>query len=223
MKKYLVFAAAFAASVSLASIANASSITGFGDPLSNGALTGGIQQGFDGAASGLYNSITIAGVTYSGIGAPLNIGSDYNGDYNTSGGQSIFNGFDYTPSVFRFDFLSPVTAFAFNFGASNTSWLLQAFSAGGTLLDSLSIGQVVGSNAGDYFGLSTGSTIAYALLTENPSIGGDYVFIDRFTTNAVDGPSAVPVPAALPLLAAGLGALGLAGRRKRRNAAKAAS
>jgi hypothetical protein len=217
MKKSILFAAAFAATVSFASMANASSISGFGDPLSNPALTGGIQQGFDGAAAGLYNSITLGGVTYSGVGAPLNIGSDYNGDYNTSGGQSIFNGFDLTPSVFRFDFLSPVTAFAFNFGASNTSWLLQAFSAGGTLLDSLSIGQVVASNAGDYFGLSTGSTIAYALLTESPSIGGDYVFIDRFTTNAADGPSAVPVPAALPLLGAGLGILGIAGRRKHKS------
>ena len=203
----------------LATSASAAAISGLGDPLTNAALAGGTQEGFDSTASGQYNSITIGGVTYSGIGAALTIGSDFNGDYNTTGGKSMFNDFDYRPDAFRFDFSGTVTAFGFNWGAADNNWLLQAFDAGGALIDSALIAGTFASNAGEYVGLSTGTAIAYAILTDqkNNFTEGDYVFIDRFTTNGTA--SAVPVPAALPLLLSGLGALGFAGWRKKKAAA----
>lgn len=208
---------ALATSISIASTANAVPISGLGDPLSNPALTGGTQEGFDSTAAGLYNSITIGNVTYSGVGAPLNIGADFNGGFNTTGGQSLFTGFDLDPDQIRFDFSSVVTAFGFNWGAADNTWLLEAFDAGGNLIESTLIGGTFFSNAGEFFGLSTGTAIAYALLTDqkdNPnSQDGDYVFIDRFTTNG--GSKVVPLPAALPMLLAGLGGLGLLSFRRK--------
>ncbi len=163
----------------------ATPIVGLGNPLSDPTLTGGTQEGFDTTAPGLYPSITIGLVKYTGVGAPLTIGPDYNGSFNTSGGQSIFNDFDNLPTAFRFDFAMPISAFAFNWGASDSGWVLQAFDSGNNLLDSLMVPPVNGSNSGEYYGLSAPG-ISYAVITNAGA--GDYVFIDRFTT---DVPAAV--------------------------------
>jgi hypothetical protein len=196
--------------------AQAAPITGSGDPLMNASLAGGTQEGFDSTSPDDYSTITIGNVQYSGIGDPLTIGPDFNGDYNTSGGQSILNGFDETPSQFRFDFLTSVSNFAFNFGASDNKWLLEAFDASNNRIDSLLIPAVLDSNVGNYFGISSTVVIAYALLTDQKDVirEGDFVFIDRFTTNGAV--SAVPVPAALPLLMTGLAVFGAVSRRRRK-------
>lgn len=194
--------------------ASAAVISGTGLP--SDVITGGAVIDFDSTAAGLYNSLTFGNVTISGVGAPFTVGGDYNGEYNTSGGQALYNDFDYTPMEFRFDFASTVSAFAFNWGAADTNWLLSAFDGAGNLLDSVNPTATWFSNAGDYFGLSA-SGIAYATLTGLG--GGDYVFIDNFTsTSAGGGVSPVPVPAAAPLLLAALGALGLASKRRRKTA-----
>lgn len=218
MYRMILASLALAASMSIASTANAVPISGIGDPLSDGALAGGTQEGFDSTPAGQYNAITIGNVTYSGIGAPLDIGPDFNGSFNTTGGQSLFTGFDLDPDQIRFDFSSVVTAFGFNWGAADNTWLLEAFDAGGNLIESTTLLATFGSNAGEFFGLSTGTAIAYALLTDqkdNPSsVDGDYVFIDRFTTNG--DTKVVPLPGAALLLLSGLGGLGALGFRRKK-------
>ena len=163
---------------------HAAAISGLGDPLTDAALAGGTQEGFDSTVAGLYGSITIGNVTYSGVGSALTIGTDFNGDFNTTRGQSLYTDFDLDPDQIRFDFSTVVTAFGFNWGAADNTWLLEAFDAGGNLIESTSILATFASNAGEFFGLSTGVAIAYAVLTDqkNNFIDGDYVFIDRFTT-----------------------------------------
>ena len=149
------------------------------------------EEGFDAVATGLYPSITLGNVTYSGIGAALSIGPDFNGSFNTTGGKSLFTDFDLDPDAMRFDFGTAVNAFAFNWGASDNTWTLQAFDAGGGLLDTLLIAATGGSNAGEYFGIAAAG-IKWAILTDTKDriTDGDYVFVDRFTTNG----AAVPEP-----------------------------
>jgi len=73
----------------------------------------------------------------------------------------------------------------------------------------------------EFFNDAGGSTFGF-----DPNANGDYLIrltaFEKGTTNAVASTeitiSAVPVPAALPLLLAGLGGLGLVGRRKRKAA-----
>ena len=99
MSKYRNFLAisTFLTVVAASTSAHATVISGLGDPLTNAALAGGTQEGFDSTAAGVYNSITIGNVTYSGIGSGLNIGPDFNGNFNTTGGQSLFTDFDHDP------------------------------------------------------------------------------------------------------------------------------
>ncbi len=205
---------------SAAAVSHAASINGLGNPLTDPLLVNGVQQGFDLVRSGEYRTLTLGSVTYTGVDGKFSVGRDYNGAYNTTGGKSIFNGDDDAPSRFRFDFTSTVRAFGFNFGASDSRWLLQAFSSTGVSLSSMVIDPVLGSNNGDYFGLSSSTSIGYALLTmvrendhdgddehRNRSDDGDFVFIDRFTTSSRDTGQDVPLPAGLPLLASGITAL----------------
>ena len=201
MKKYLALIALTAAAV------QAAPITGNGDPLTNAALIGGTQEGFDTAASGLYSSFTSGIFTLTGVGAQFTIGTNYNGQYNTTGGKSAFNDFDFAPDAFRFDFAGGVSAFAFNWGAADYTWTLQTYNSSNTLLESINIAPTQASNAGQYFG-ATGN-IAYATLTNNAP--GDYVFIDRVTWQ---GSSSVPDSGAtLSLL--GLSLVGFAFLRRR--------
>jgi hypothetical protein len=168
--------------------ASAAAISGFGSPID--AIAGGTVIDFETAPSGDFANITLGNVTFTGVGAPLTIGSDYGGKYNNLG-KSIFNGFDYVPNQFRFDFGSTVNAFAFNFGASDLPWRLSSFDVNGNLLDSRIIAPVFASNRGDYFGIAANG-IKYATLVNQGS--GDYVFIDNFTTTSVANATSVPEP-----------------------------
>jgi hypothetical protein len=207
---------AMAVGLSFAATVQAAPINGFGDPLTDPMLVGGMQEGFDAVSDGEYAALTLGTVTYTGVDGAFAIGSDYNGDYNTTGGKSAFNDFDYAPGQFRFDFSTAVSAFAFNFGASDLGWLLEAFDAAGNSLSSMVIDPVLASNSGDYFGLSSGTPISFALLTmlsENThDFDGDFVFLDRFTFK--NASNDVPLPAALPLLASGIA--GVAALRKKK-------
>jgi PEP-CTERM motif len=114
----------------------------------------------------------------------------------------------------RIDFSTSVSAFAFLWGASDNTWDLRAYDAGNNLIESLVIGAVFGSNAGDYFGIAAAG-IAYATLTDRLDniADGDYVFLDNF--HYVENVS-VPEPSSLGLLGVGLLAVGF-GRRRQKN------
>ena len=205
------FTAAFAIAA-VATGATAAPIIGLGDPLTHPALTGGTQEGFDAVATGQYASLTLGNVTYIGVDAPFDIDTDFNGSFNTTGGKSMLNDFDLVPSSYRFNFGTPVSAFAFNWGAADFNWTLRAFDAGNNLLESLAVTPTFGSNAGEYFGIATPG-IAYATLTLNPGESLDYVFIDRFT---ISDAAAVPEPLTLALFGAGLAGIAAHRRRARR-------
>jgi len=192
--------------LTLALPAGAATISGTGNPGS--AVASATVETFDTTTAGLYNSLTFGNVTISSVGDPYTVGPDFNGDFNTSGGQSIYNDFDESPLNFRFDFATAVQAFAFNWGAADVNWTLSAYDAANNLLESFVLAPTFGSNAGDYYGIAAAG-ISYATLVTNV---GDFVFIDNFASTATVAP--VPLPAALPLLLGALGGLAFVRRRR---------
>lgn len=190
----------------LATQAIAAPITGTSG---SGAPTVAGQTGvatFDTSTHGSFASVVSGDLTVSGIGGDLRVANDYPNQYNGRGAAYLDNDQGYT-SGFRFDFASVVSAFAFNWGASDVSWTLSAFDASGHLLESVLTPIVNGSNAGDFVGLAN-TGIRYATLTSNG--GSDWVFVDNVSFAA----EAVPEPASIALI--GLGLAGVVGLRRRR-------
>lgn len=133
---------------------------------------------------------------------------------------------------FLFQFDTVVESFAFNFGANDGDWVLAAYDSAGLLLEDLNIGvpAITAASDGQYYGIQTAG-ISYLTLTDtfvlSAESGGDgtpcdpgsagncgeWVLIDNITYGRAI--SAVPVPAALPLMLGGLGLLGVMSRRRR--------
>lgn len=180
---------------------------GNGNPVVPGATS---TITFDGLPNATFTSLNTGGVTFSGIGGTLRTDNTFAGQYNGRGSRYMDNNQGAT-NGFRFDFSTPLTGFAFNFGASDIQWTLTAFNANGIAIESTLAPITNGSNAGNYIGLSgSGQNYKYATLT---TTGNDYVFIDNFTV-AEAATGNVPEPMSLGLMAIGLAGLGFARARK---------
>jgi hypothetical protein len=200
--------AAIAICISAAPSLQGSLFTGIGGVITAPEVAGGTTIDFDAGPTGLLAAITLANVTFFGVDAPITIGPDFIGQFNNTGVNSMFNGFDKVPTIFEFDFAQPVNAFGFDFGASDNTWRLDAYNKSNKLIESKLIRAVFASNAGDYAGI-VDSGIAWARLTDTKDrkSDGDWVFIDNFTS--------VPEPSSLVLAALGLIGLVVWRRRKR--------
>lgn len=161
-----------------------------------------------GAAS--FASLTLGGVTFSGIGGSLRSSTDFSGSYNSRGQIHLDNNEGNTLGI-RFDFGSVVSAFAFNWGASDIpQWTLSGYDAANNLIASFNPTNPWSSNLGEYIGLSGGS-FKYATLT----VGSyDYILLDNFTYVTERNGNQVSEPAGLAL--AGLALLGLGAVRRRK-------
>jgi hypothetical protein len=172
-------------------------------------LSGSALIDFEAQASGSFTSLTIGNVTFSTSSNQVGyIDSAYAGDYNTTG-QSLKNSYESNAfSSLRISFASAVSAFGFNWGASDQPWQLRAYDSGNNLLEGWTMPTTSSSNAGDFYGISYAG-ITYAIL-DTTSVG-DYIFVDNFRY----APASVGVPEPTTMLLLGLGLVGLAGFRKR--------
>lgn len=186
-------------------------LAGIGNPLVDDYLFGAKQIDFEADTKGDFGQITREGVTF--ISNPqFTIGNFAAGQFNTTGNGHLSN-LTNSGSVqsFRFDFSAKSTAFGFNFGGHDIDWLLQGFDSAGNVLEQLLINPLGGVHSGEYFGLYSTIDFKFATLTILNKSASDLVFIDNFTVVSGAQPSPVPVPPALPMIAAAL--LSLAGVR----------
>jgi hypothetical protein len=207
MMKTKLFIAASVLFAASASATPLSGTDGSGNPPVPGATA---TVDFEGQGNQTAASFTLGGVTISGIGGDLRIDNSYAGQYNGRGGYYLDNNMGDTNEI-RFDFGGTVSAFAFNFGASDVLWTLSAFDSSNNLIESVSAPITHASNAGDYIGLADAG-IAYATLTA--SEGGDWVFVENITV-AGQGTNNVPEPATLALCGLGLAAIARSRRKSK--------
>jgi hypothetical protein len=217
-----LLALAIAAVLSAATQARATFLVGTSpNPDTNPSLAGGSVIDFDSAPTGSFSSLTIGNVTFGEVGDDFTIGNAFIGQFNNYGTQSLYNpntdsndNFDLTS--FTFQFSSPVSAFGFNSGASNSDWTLSAYSSSHTLIESDVLPQTEFDNGGDYFGIAA-PDISFVTLTEDPNYtAGDYIFIDNFTTVAGSVVAPAPDTASTALLLI-LGLVAVVGASHRRH------
>lgn len=179
----------------------AAAFSGTGNPAGNAVFSGGSTQLTFSGNDGNFVSYSESGVSFG----PGNISSNYADDYNTTGGS--YDNQSGSVSQITFAFASPVSAFAFNWGAADEFWTVELFD-GASLLSSYQLTPTESSNNKEYFGF-TGAGITSVSLTTAAS---DYVFLDNLTYTSAAG--AVPEPATWAMMVLGFGLVGASVRRR---------
>ena len=155
-------------------------------------LSGGTVIDFsNGAGTNGTGTYTEGNVTFSSEdGAQIRIDRFYEGRFNTNGYYFQNNcqpgTYCLAPLIgdsLKFSFSSPVSAFGFNWGASNLLWDLKAYDSNNNLLETYTLPILGGNNNGEYYGISSDSeNISYATLIDQPTgDGSDWILIDNFT------------------------------------------
>jgi hypothetical protein len=202
------------AAISTPASASVVLISGTGNPSS---AVSGNQIDFESFAAGRYTSLTVGSVTFTpDAGTALYINGSYSGSYNTTG-QSLQNTYATDAfSVLHITFAAPVSAFAFNWGAADTNWLLGAYN-GSNLLGTVTLLPTKAGNAGTFDGIQSSSTnitsaTLYVDLAHLETTLPDYVFIDNFTGGVA---GAVPEPSTWAMMLLGFAGLGVMAYRRK--------
>ncbi len=183
-------------------VASASLLSGTGYAPSCPIFLGPAIITFDSGPTGQFTSAVFGNVKFSGLDGPLDVTPNYITQYNTAGVNSLQSGQvsnPILPGKIEFVFTTPVGAAAFNWGAADNTWLMEAFDTANILLESYLITlPYSGINNGEYFGIQN-TNIKRILLTDQKDNYplGDHVFIDDFTTSF----ETIPEPTPLSLFA----------------------
>ncbi|MCD6199426.1 MAG: PEP-CTERM sorting domain-containing protein [Deltaproteobacteria bacterium] len=211
MKKLLGFMCAVMMVLGIVGSAGAVLISGIGDPLNDAALTGGTQIDFEDQILGSYTTLTIGDVTFTANDNDFQIDNTWqsynqqgiyldNGTYNDNGFGSL-----------TMSFTGSTNAFGFTWGMAEpfATWVLTAYNAANTVLDTQNLPSTGSSSSGEYYGIAADGT-SYATLSWSGSY--DWIAIDNFTYTS----SSEPVPEPSTILLMGTGLLGIIGFGRKR-------
>jgi hypothetical protein len=165
---------------------------------------------FDSGPVGQFASATFGNVTFNGLDGNLDVSPNYVGSYNTLGVNSLQSGQVFNPILptkIEFVFANPVTAFAFNWGAADNIWKMQAFDSSNALIETDFIALPNSAvNNGEYFGMQNNDIKRVLLVDQKDAYPlGDHIFIDDFTSSIDSVPE--PGSAGLLLIGAVFGAM----------------
>jgi hypothetical protein len=163
---------------------------------------------FEAQTIGSYTSLAIGDVTFIANDNHLMIDNAFSGLLNMQGiyldnGTYQNNGF----SSMRIDFATAVSAFGFNWGASDYSWVLTSYDASDNPLETYNLPITKDSNIGDFVGLANDG-ISYAVLSTSGNY--DWIMIDNFKFT----PTTIPAPGAILLGSIGVGFVSWLRRRR---------
>ena len=118
-----------AIAVSVPAAAQAAQISGQFTQAGAAALfTNGVVQDFEGVAAGQYGVLALANGLTITTDQPAFVDSDYAGQYNNFGRQSLHNCYCNTSfGQVTFSFANAVNGFGFFWGASDNQWTLSAY------------------------------------------------------------------------------------------------
>lgn len=166
---------------------------------SDAALAGASTINFEDQVMGTYSSITVDDVTFTSNNNHLRIDNGYQG-YNQQGiyldnGTYENNGF----SALTINIASSTDAVGFTWGMAETSspWLLTAFDASNSVLESYTLPSTGPSSAGEFFGIAASSNIKKLTLVNSNVNSYDWIAVDNFKYHA--GTTSVPEPASTSL------------------------
>jgi len=155
--------AALLLSMALAGRAAAAPISSAADP----ALDGAVVVDFESTPAGIYAAFagglsvpTTAGVV-NVTGPRVLVTSTYAGQYNVTGQYLSSEGYLFRNVIVTFPV--PVRAFGFNVGLTSQPWDLYAYDAAGDEIETVTIPATLGSNAGDFVGITSSTDIAEAV------------------------------------------------------------
>lgn len=172
-------------------------------------LVGSTVIDFESTTPGTYTTLTLSGVTFTPDGSNLMwVDNAYAGQYNNFG-QSLHNNYDpLSFNTLNINFNGTTSGFGFFWGASDSTWVLNAYDSSHSLIESFTLPITSFSNAGDFVGL-VDPGIASATLV---GTGSDYIFVDNFEFNGKG--TTVPEPSSFLLFGSGI--LGMVGVLRRK-------
>lgn len=175
----LVALASTIASCVFVSAASASPITSPADP----ALDGSTLVDFESETVGVYYAYqggyttTTGQVNFYAARLYLDASPAIAGLYNTTGRVYLTNG---SPTkLLNINFPYPVTAFGFNFGASDVTWTMTAYDANNAAIETVLIPRLAGSNAGEFFGIAASEIVRVTLQQGAGMRAADVIFLDN--------------------------------------------
>ena len=149
--------------MALAGRAAAAPIISAADP----ALQGAVVVDFESTTPGTYAAFAggLSVPTSAGIvnitGPRVLVTSTYAGQYNMTGQYLSSEGYLFRNVIVAFPV--PVHAFGFNVGLTSQPWQLHAYDAAGNEIEMVTIAPTLGSNSGNFVGITSSTEIAEAV------------------------------------------------------------